>query len=90
MKKMTYVIVFCLGVFLTCVFNNISLIKSASAENLGKQKLLYSMADRLSLACDGRIIRDAGTHCLDFYQYCVKLGGTNELIYYAREQHEKK
>ncbi|MBQ7659673.1 MAG: hypothetical protein IJS26_02860 [Alphaproteobacteria bacterium] len=85
MKKITYVVVFCLGVVVMCIYSHISLIKSAAAENPGKQKLLNQMAYRLASQCATYLDIKNGTACADYYQYYQKLGGTNELIYSAQE-----
>ena len=86
MKKITYVIIFCLGVVVMGLYSHISPIKSAMAENPEKQKLLHQMAYRLASQCATYLDIKNGTACADYYQYYQKLGGTNELIYYAQEK----
>lgn len=93
MKKLIYISIFCFGMFVTSLLNYIFPIKSASAESPGKQDLLYTLAYNLAINCDAKILGInrswGGAPCLDFYTYYTKLGGTNELIFYAREQYNK-
>lgn len=84
MKKLTCIIVFFLGVVSTCIYYHIQVISLASAENPGKQELLYSIAKKMAYSC--ALGPSLGTLCKDYYQYYIQLGGTNELIYYARTQ----
>ena len=90
MRKLTCILAFFLGIISTCLYYRISVISSASAENPGKQELLYSIATNLADVCHGYPVAwngvSYGTSCKDYYQYYLELGGTNELIYYARTQ----
>ena len=88
MKKLTYIIAFCLGVALTCLCNHISLIKPALAENPSKQKLLNIMALGLVEYCVSPV--GIKNECLSFYSYYKELGGNNERIYQAMEVFEKQ
>ena len=89
MKKLIYISVFCFGMFVTSLLNYIFPIKSASAESPGKQDLLYTLAYNLARTCDAHMWGTTTAACLDFYTYYTKLGGTNELIFYAREKYNK-
>ncbi len=92
MKKLIYISIFCFGMFVTSLLNYIFPIKSASAESPGKQDLLYTLAYNLAEKCDAKVLGinwSWGAPCLDFHTYYKNLGGTNELIFYAREQYNK-